>query len=118
MVEHPSIGMRVKIHVEGPAGNTSHQGVVLPGAAEDHLTIKLVNGYNISYPLEMVTSIEELEDVQSSTTNPIEISQDQTLPKVTIIHTGGTIASRLIMLLALLSLGLSRKSYSQVFLKF
>lgn len=94
MVEHPSIGMRVKIHVEGPAGNTSHQGVVLPGAAEDHLTIKLVNGYNISYPLEMVTSIEELEDMQSSTTNSVEISQDQSLPKVTIIHTGGTIASK------------------------
>ena len=86
--------MRVKIHVEGPAGNTTHQGVVLPGASEDHLTIKLVNGYNISYPLEMVTSIEELEDMQNSTTNSIEISQDQTLPKVTIIHTGGTIASK------------------------
>lgn len=94
MVEHPNVGTRVKIHVDGPAGNTSHQGVVLPGAADDHLTIKLANGYNISHPLVMINSIEEIEDVANTTTTTLDIVQDQSLPKVTIIHTGGTIASK------------------------
>ena len=94
MVEHPNVGTRVKIHVDGPAGNTSHQGVVLPGAADDHLTIKLANGYNISHPLVMINSIEEIEDMANTTTTTPDIVQDQSLPKVTIIHTGGTIASK------------------------
>ena len=94
MVEHPNVGTRVKIHVDGPAGNTSHQGVVLPGAADDHLTIKLANGYNISHPLVMINSIEEIEDMANPTTTTPDIVQDQSLPKVTIIHTGGTIASK------------------------
>ena len=48
MVEMPMLGSRVKIEVDGPAGLTSHEGVVLPGAASDHITLKLVNGYNVS----------------------------------------------------------------------
>tara|TARA_B100000282_G_C31732787_1_gene491882 strand:+ start:136 stop:1449 length:1314 start_codon:yes stop_codon:yes gene_type:complete len=94
MVEMPTLGKRVKIIAQSPSGSTSHQGVVLPGAAPDHLTIKLANGYNISYPLNSVESIEEIGD--SSPTQEIELSidQNQNLPKVTIIHTGGTIASK------------------------
>jgi len=94
MVEHPTIGTRVEIQVEGPAGNTSHQGVVLPGAADDHLTIKLANGYNISHPMIMITSIEEIGDSHTVIVDSPDISQNQSLPKVTIIHTGGTIASK------------------------
>ena len=62
MVEMPPLGKRVKIVTQGPIGSTSHQGVVLPGAAPDHLTIKLANGYNISHPIDMVESIEEVAD--------------------------------------------------------
>ena len=57
MVEMPPIGKRVKMLVAGPAGSTSHEGVVLPGAAQDHITVKLVNGYNVSYPIGMVESV-------------------------------------------------------------
>ena len=32
MIEMPAIGERVKITTGGPAGSTSHEGVVLPGA--------------------------------------------------------------------------------------
>ena len=37
MVEMPAIGERVKITTSGPAGTTTHEGVVLPGAAPEHL---------------------------------------------------------------------------------
>ncbi len=94
MVEMPALGKRVKIIAQSPSGSTTHQGVVLPGAAPDHLTIKLANGYNVSYPLDDVKSIEELEDSKSIQEGELVIEQNQDLPKVTIIHTGGTIASK------------------------
>ena len=94
MVEMPALGKRVKIIARSPSGSTTHQGVVLPGAAPNHLTIKLANGYNVSYPLDDVKSIEELEDSKSIQKGEIVIEQNQDLPKVTIIHTGGTIASK------------------------
>ena len=94
MVEMPSIGKRVKMVADGPAGSTSHEGVVLPGAAQDHVTIKLANGYNVSYPIQMVKSIEEIGDASTPKTSSANIEQNQDLPKVTIIHTGGTIASK------------------------
>ena len=94
MVEMPILGSRVRIEVNGPAGSTSHEGVVLPGAAADHLTIKLVNGYNVSYPLSMVSSLDDLEDPLPKSTSPTTIEQNSKLPRVTIIHTGGTIASK------------------------
>ena len=94
MVEMPALGKRVKIIAQSPSGSTTHQGVVLPGAAPDHLTIKLANGYNVSYPLDHIESIEELEDSKSIQKGEFVIEQNQELPKVTIIHTGGTIASK------------------------
>ncbi|MCH1527482.1 MAG: Glu-tRNA(Gln) amidotransferase subunit GatD [Candidatus Poseidoniaceae archaeon] len=94
MVEMPPVGKRVRMVAEGPAGSTSHEGVVLPGAAQDHITIKLVNGYNVSYPLNTVTSIDEIGDRTPNTSSIGKVEQNQHLPKVTIIHTGGTIASK------------------------
>ena len=94
MVEMPPVGKRVRMVAEGPAGSTSHEGVVLPGAAQDHITIKLVNGYNVSYPLNTVTSIDEIGDRTPNTSSTGKVEQNQHLPKVTIIHTGGTIASK------------------------
>ena len=94
MIEMPAIGERVKITTGGPAGSTSHEGVVLPGAAPEHLTIKLANGYNVSYPMTMVESIESIAAAKEIENRTSTIQQDQQLPKVTIIHTGGTIASK------------------------
>jgi len=94
MVEMPAIGKRVRMIAVGPAGSTSHEGVVLPGAAQNHVTVKLVNGYNVSYPIDMVKSIDEISDLESSAVEVGNIEQNQELPKVTIIHTGGTIASK------------------------
>ena len=94
MVEIPTIGKRVRMLVAGPAGSTSHEGVVLPGAAQDHITVKLVNGYNVSYPIDMVESIDEISDTVTKSVETNSVKQNQDLPKVTIIHTGGTIASK------------------------
>ncbi len=94
MVEMPILGSRVRIEVNGPAGSTTHEGVVLPGAGAEHLTIKLVNGYNVSHPLSMISSLDNLEDPSPKSKAAITIEQNSKLPKVTIVHTGGTIASK------------------------
>ena len=94
MVDMPLLGSRVKIEVDGPAGLTSHEGVILPGAASDHITLKLVNGYNVSHPLTMVKSVNQLDDPSTVNNSQLTVEQDTSLPKVTIIHTGGTIASK------------------------
>ena len=95
MVESPVAGQRVKVEVNSHNGSTTIQGVALHPAAKDHITIKLVNGYNASYPLEEVQSIEIL-----GTNPPLPVLKspakvaDSTLPRIRILHTGGTIASK------------------------
>ena len=95
VVESPVAGQRVKVEVNSHNGLTTIHGVALHPAAKNHITVKLVNGYNASYPLEEVQSIEilgtnsPLPDVK-----PPSADVDETLPRVRILHTGGTIASK------------------------
>lgn len=95
MVDAPLPGERVKIEVASHNGMTTVEGIVLHPAAPHHITLKLVNGYNASYPLEAVQSMEvtgQHQAVQPVHSKPTEASSD--LPKVRILHTGGTIASK------------------------
>ena len=94
MVEAPAVGTRVRIEVANAAGSTTHEGVILPGAADQHLTLKLANGYNISHPLTMISTITEIDQINTIKPHKETLTQDSNLPKVTILHTGGTIASK------------------------
>ncbi|MDP6870355.1 MAG: Glu-tRNA(Gln) amidotransferase subunit GatD [Candidatus Poseidoniaceae archaeon] len=94
MVSAPHVGSRVQIVVAGHAGETTHEGVVLPSAAPDFVTLKLVNGYNISHPLSMIKSMQEISLEEKQINAPPKVIQSVELPKITIIHTGGTIASK------------------------
>jgi len=94
MAHAPDIGSRVHIKLTTHDGETEIEGVVLPPAVQDHMTIKLANGYNISHPLSSIEilSIEQPSETEFSPTNVPSINQD--LPNVRIVHTGGTIASK------------------------
>jgi len=95
MIDAPRPGERVKIEVISHNGITTLQGIALHPAAPRHVTLKLVNGYNASYPLEAVETIEiigEYNAPQPATPQIIEASNE--LPRVRILHTGGTIASK------------------------
>ena len=95
MAQGPEVGNRVRLKLTTLDGETEIEGVVLPPALSDHITIKLANGYNVSHPLE---SIEVLSSTQAetvtSTPSASETPTNQHLPTVRIIHTGGTIASK------------------------
>ena len=55
----------------------------------------MTNGYNVSYPESYVESVEILDEVEISEEEaPTPIQQDENLPLVHLIHTGGTIAAK------------------------
>ena len=95
MVDIPDIGHRVQIEVDGHNGKTTHEGVILHPAAPNHVTLKLVNGYNASYSIDEILDIEIIDKIPEDLTNDTaEIKFDDQLPHVRIIHTGGTKASK------------------------
>ena len=96
-MEVPHNGSKVRINVESRMGKQSHEGVIISPAGNGLITIKLQNGYNFSHPLDAVNSIELIENPKNgfvSDTRKIENDANQDLPLVTLLHTGGTIASK------------------------
>ncbi len=75
------------------------EGVILPrsGTFDDlHVVLKLKNGYNVGIHVDRITSIEELGYKEAVYKIPEkEFPSSPDLPAVTLLGTGGTIASRL-----------------------
>ncbi len=87
--EKLDLGDRVSIE----SGDAVYQGVLMPSRRKDHVVIKLDNGYNIGLkvPESELKLVEKGRDVKppSKTIKPRE-----GLPQVSILSTGGTIASK------------------------
>jgi glutamyl-tRNA(Gln) amidotransferase subunit D len=87
-------GDRVRVE----RGNEQFEGVLLPSSTRESLVVKLESGYNVGVDRE-AASVEVLEagvyDVEDAQTEQgtSEISFDDDLPTVSLISTGGTIAS-------------------------
>ncbi len=79
-------------HIRFEYGGQTMEGLVIQ-ADENQINLKLDSGYNMQVPLTDLQNIEETE-ISSEPSKKPEIKQSQTLPKVTILHTGGTIASK------------------------
>ena len=95
MGDWPSPSTPVKVVVKTWSGMVEHEGLALPPAGPKLVTLKLANGYNVSYPESYVESVEVLDDVQIATAEEVTHEpQDESLPLVHLIHTGGTIASK------------------------
>jgi glutamyl-tRNA(Gln) amidotransferase subunit D len=86
-----------RVRVERTEG--SYEGVLLPSSTPDHYVLKLDGGYNVGIDREDATA-EVLEsnvyaiepgDTGDGATSTIEFDED--LPTVSLISTGGTIAS-------------------------
>ena len=95
MEDWPDPGTPIRLVVKTWAGLDEHTGVALPSAGPGLITIKLVNGYNLSFPSSYVEEFQvlgEMPEHQEETPEPIK--QDESLPLVHLIHTGGTIASK------------------------
>jgi glutamyl-tRNA(Gln) amidotransferase subunit D len=79
-------------------GGQVFEGILIPCSEygdKKHVVIKLKNGYNIGISITPDTKIEKIGKGTKPTFAPPPLAaQNPKLPKVTIISTGGTIASR------------------------
>ncbi|MEW6336658.1 MAG: Glu-tRNA(Gln) amidotransferase subunit GatD [Acidobacteriota bacterium] len=75
------------------------EGVVLPRSEtldDEHIVIKLTNGYNVGVHVSRIASVESLGWKEAIYKIPEkEFPENPGLPRVTLLGTGGTIASRL-----------------------
>lgn len=86
------------VRIRNDAGS-AFEGVILPRSEtydDRHIVLKLHNGYNVGLRVDRVASIEELGFKQAVYKIPEqEFPSRPELPNVTLLGTGGTIASRL-----------------------
>jgi len=94
------LGIRVwsDVRMVNSAGSV-FEGVVLPRSEsfdDLHIVLKLNNGYNIGIHVDRVASVEEIGYKEAVYKIPEqEFPSQPDLPNVTLLGTGGTIASRL-----------------------
>ena len=96
-MEVPPTGSKVRINIESRIGKQTHEGVIISPAGNGLITIKLQNGYNFSHPIDSVNLIELIENPKNGSefdNTKIQNDVNQDLPLVTLLHTGGTIASK------------------------
>lgn len=71
-----------------------YEGILMP-ASGGYAVVKLDSGYNVGIKLDSDTKIEVVRRKVTETRRvPLPLVQNPSLPKVSIISTGGTIASR------------------------
>lgn len=90
-----SVGDSIKISIED--GEMS--GVLMPryeSASQDYIVVKLKSGYNTGIQVDKIKSITKLAKVDSApAAKAHEIAESKDLPKIALISTGGTIASKI-----------------------
>lgn len=93
------MGVRVWSDVVVRTAKGEFKGVILPRSeTEDdrHVVLKLHSGYNVGVRVDTIQSIEELGYKEAHYKIPErDFPQDAAKPNVTLLGTGGTIASRL-----------------------
>ena len=91
----PQVGSKVRLNASTWNGPTVVEGVLLSPSAEGCITVKLLNGYNVTHRLENVTELEVVAGPDAeSAGDEGGVVEDAGLPVVFILHTGGTIASK------------------------
>lgn len=87
--------LKVGDYVRVKKGGQTFEGILLPRSEledEDHTTIKLDNGYNIGIKGGEIQRIKKEEPLEVFP--EVELPKTKDLPEISMIATGGTIASR------------------------
>jgi glutamyl-tRNA(Gln) amidotransferase subunit D len=92
-------GIRTWSMVKVTKGNAVYEGVLLPRSqhtADVYVTLKVDTGYNLGVLVDGNTKIEEIGYKKGHYQLPsIDVKSKRELPNVTLLGTGGTVASRL-----------------------
>ena len=89
MAKDAGTGDRVKIITR----DAEHEGVLMPEEKE-FLVVKLDSGYNVGVAKASVKEVKLLEKKKEPAKQQIKPLPKRALPKISILHTGGTIASK------------------------
>ena len=87
------VGDLVKIFSE-----TTYSGIIMPRyehSDDQHIVIKLKSGYNIGLELNTINKIEKIDSIKKIPENSDKIKKIDGLPKILLVSTGGTIASKI-----------------------
>jgi glutamyl-tRNA(Gln) amidotransferase subunit D len=92
-------GIRTWSKVKIAKGNATYEGLLLPRSqhtADAYVTLKVDTGYNLGVLMDENTKIEETGYQKGHYQLPhIDVENKKELPNVTLLGTGGTVASRL-----------------------
>jgi glutamyl-tRNA(Gln) amidotransferase subunit D len=81
--------------VQLQAGESTLEGYIIPSREENILMLKLKNGYNAGIEISKIKSIKKIGESKSvAKAATVTITKNPALPTISILHTGGTIASR------------------------
>ena len=83
-------GDRVKV----TAADETVEGILMPKEEKGFIVIKLDNGYNIGIDNKKIKKIDVIEKYKKSEKRKEKIKFDKKKPTISILHTGGTIASK------------------------
>jgi glutamyl-tRNA(Gln) amidotransferase subunit D len=87
------VGDSVKI-----LSDLTYSGIVMPRyehSDDKHIVLKLNSGYNVGIEIEKVEKVEKNEITQKIIEKNEKIEHSQGLPKILLLSTGGTIASKI-----------------------
>ncbi len=70
------------------------EGTIFPAQDSDTLVLKLASGYNVGLKTENISNIKKIKSQEKTKQKQQQIKSNPNLPALSIIHTGGTIASR------------------------
>ena len=69
-------------------------GTYMPGSNSERIVLKLENGYNIGIEQKSIKKTFVKKRFEKTEKKPAKISAKEGLKKITILHTGGTVASK------------------------
>lgn len=86
------VGDSVKI-----LADLTYLGIIMPRyehSDDKHLVLKLKSGYNIGLEIEKIEKIEKIHSPEKNIEKKERFEKNPTLPKILLLSTGGTIASK------------------------
>ena len=86
------VGDSVKI-----LADLTYLGIIMPRyehSDDKHLVLKLKSGYNIGLEIEKIERVEKVSSPEKSIEKKESLEKNPALPKILLLSTGGTIASK------------------------
>ncbi len=70
------------------------KGILMPSSLDDVFILKLDSGYNLGINADKVKSLKVLKSADGAKKKPFAVKQKKGLAKISVLHTGGTIESK------------------------